>query len=103
MPGRDRSGPNAQGPMTGRGAGDCNPNTSSTSAGFGRSGRGFGWRNLGRGMRNRFRAPFGQGRGWFDSAPPLTQDQEKEMLQSQARDMQSTLDQIKDRLNNIDE
>ena len=90
MPGGDRTGPNSQGPKTGRGAGYCGTNEEPgyTTTGFARGGRGFGWRNAGRGMRNRFRAPFGRGRSWFGSGQSITQEQEKDMLRSQARNMQ---------------
>ena len=53
-------------------------------------------------MRNRFRAPSGRGRGWLGSAPTFSPEQEKEMLRSQARDMQDQLEQITNRLNELD-
>ncbi len=49
MPGLDRTGPQGQGPKTGRRMGNCNPENDSQTAEFGR-GRGFG-RGLGRKMR----------------------------------------------------
>lgn len=46
MPGQDKTGPNGQGPMTGRGLGPCGIGM---RRGFGRGyGRGIGWRCLGR-------------------------------------------------------
>ena len=55
MPGLDRTGPQGDGPMTGRGMGRCNPdNRDSDDQG---RGRGFG-RGFGRGNRR------GQGRGF---------------------------------------
>ena len=70
MPNGNRTGPMGQGPKTGRGAGYCASNEAldHSSAGFGR-------RNSRRGIRNRFRAPFGRGRSWFDPAPTTTQEQ----------------------------
>lgn len=49
MPAKDGTGPNGQGPKTGRGLGNCKPNDSNKDVtgfnrGFGR-GRGFGYRN----------------------------------------------------------
>jgi len=83
MPGFDRRGPEGQGPMTGRGLGDCNPDNRQNNQdaatnpdnrdiefvrgpGFGRGlGRGFGrglGRGFGRGCRGRGRGFFGRGR-----------------------------------------
>jgi len=68
MPGRDQTGPNGQGPLTGRGFGDCNEVLRSVGrtlgggfgAGFGRGfggafGRGRGFGPGGRGQRNVYR------------------------------------------------
>ncbi|MCU0661207.1 MAG: DUF5320 domain-containing protein [Myxococcota bacterium] len=47
MPGRNKMGPNGQGPMTGRGLGPCGQNQAQGGPGFdmGRGGGGRGWRN----------------------------------------------------------
>jgi hypothetical protein len=53
MPAKDRTGPRGEGPMTGRGLGDCNPNATNQrplglggGRGLGRGrGRGLGYRN----------------------------------------------------------
>ncbi|MBS7526303.1 DUF5320 domain-containing protein [Fusibacter paucivorans] len=52
MPRRDGTGPNGEGPMTGKGMGSCN----SDSRQFSRGGSGRGRRCGGRGM--------GMGKGW---------------------------------------
>lgn len=64
MPGFDRTGPNGQGPITGRGLGRCNaPSNDRTEEDESRGGRGRGsgfafGRGRGRGGR-------GFGRGWW--------------------------------------
>ncbi len=60
MPGRDRKGPMGEGPMTGRGAGNCVDQDSPGSANPELRGYGMG-RGLGRGMA--YRGNFGRGRG----------------------------------------
>lgn len=47
MPAKDKTGPRGEGPMTGRGLGDCNPNaTNQRPLGLGRGRkRGLGYRN----------------------------------------------------------
>ena len=66
MPGLNGTGPNGQGPMTGRGMGNCNTTENvNTARPFGAGlGRGFG-RGMGRG-RGR---GFGLGRGFGNQAP----------------------------------
>jgi hypothetical protein len=105
MPGRDRTGPLGQGPMTGRGAGDC---AGSETGGFsnqfpgvrrqfgGRFGRGGG----GRGWRNGFRAtgvPF-----WARSATaPPNAEQELAGLKDEAKFLQGQLDAITRRIDEL--
>lgn len=75
MPYFDGTGPQGQGPMTGRGMGPC-------GGGFG-----FGRRGLGRG--------FGRGRGsrsWFSSP---TKDQVKNDLNQYRKDLEEELEQVK--------
>ena len=113
MPGGDRTGPLGQGPMTGRGAGYCagygmpgfmNPVPGrGFGMGFGR-GRGFG--GGGRGWRHWF---YATGRpGWTrfaESAAPLQQDNpelEKQALKNQVEALQSELDFIKKRLEEME-
>jgi hypothetical protein len=112
MPGRDRTGPMGEGPMTGWGYGLCsgNPTPVYGGWGFGRGyapgfGRGFGWGG-GRGWRNRFRtvdipgwASFGPA---WPAATPLTPKQETDILKAQAKDMEETLGHINQRLKELE-
>ena len=70
MPFRDGTGPQGQGPMTGRGFGPCGGGMS-----FGR----------GRGMGREFRF-------W---SRPLTKDEEKQDLQSYKKNLEDELEQVK--------
>ena len=67
MPGRDRTGPMGEGPMTGRGAGDC--------AGY--DAFGYGARGRGRGRRRWYRAT--------RFAPQVTKAEETQALRAQAQ------------------
>ncbi|RKY36483.1 MAG: hypothetical protein DRP78_03525 [Candidatus Omnitrophota bacterium] len=104
MPGGDRTGPAGMGPMTGRGAGYCagymSPIPGRGSFGYGR-GRGFGRGGRGRGL----------GRGAYSYAadypevpyanpynPPMTSEQQAEMLKSQAKAMQEEIGVINQRI-----
>lgn len=119
MPGGDRTGPLSQGAMTGRGAGYCAglANTA-LGRGFGMGyGGGYGARNRGfggggRGRRTRYfatglpgRMRFG-GNAAFCGAPTPYQHHdpnlEKQALRQQANALQSELDVIKKRLNEIE-
>ncbi|MEA3349104.1 MAG: DUF5320 domain-containing protein [Chloroflexota bacterium] len=113
MPFGDRTGPQGQGPMTGRGAGYCSgvnaPGfATAPGRGFGRGGAGFG-RGFGRG------AGFGRGRGgWgqggvfpaFPAQPyvqtPIAPEQEVGALKAQAAQLQDTLQRINDRLDELE-
>jgi hypothetical protein len=121
MPGGDRTGPFGMGPMTGRGAGFCagygmpgymNPVPGGGyGMGFGRGrgpgGRGFG----GRGWRHRFYATgmpgwmrFG---GWPGAYPPVAYqnpdpEMEKEALKTQAEALESELEMIRKRLDQLE-
>lgn len=72
MPGQDRTGPNGQGPMTGRGLGLC---------GNGGIRRGFG-RGCGRGFRQR----------------ALTQEEEKGILEQELKSLEKDKEDIQNRL-----
>ena len=90
------------GPMTGRGAGFC---AGSRMPGFANAGGGRGFFGRGRGMG------YGRGFGWTgaDNAgaypmpvgQALTQEQELEGLKGQAEYIESSLDQIKARIEAI--
>jgi len=106
MPGRDRSGPNAAGPMTGRGMGYCVGNT---SVGYGRGeGRGAG---LGfRGAGGYARGP-GFGAGWrglntagFNQYRPglMTSQEERNQLQADEKQLQESLRDIQSRLSKLE-
>jgi hypothetical protein len=117
MPRGDSTGPMGMGPMTGRQAGYCAGNNipgylnnaggrnfgmgSGRTAGFGVcGGRGGGF-----GRRNRFYATGVPGRSWFRGAnAPLTNQDpgdEKQALKSQAEYLQSEMDAIKKRLEEL--
>ena len=111
MPGGDRTGPLGQGPMTGSGFGYCSGSDRAGAAygpgrGFGRGyGRGFGrsfGRGYGRGFRGRGMMP---AYGWNAYAPPaqpMSTEEEANVLKAQAQQLQETLDQIKNRLDELD-
>jgi hypothetical protein len=117
MPGGDRTGPMGMGPMTGRRAGYCagfavpgfmNPGFGFGGGGWGRGGgRGRGRRNLfyATGLTGWQRAAMGWPAGGFvgpNAAPfigtPPTKEQEMELLHRQAEMLQSQLDEVKQRL-----
>lgn len=109
MPGFDRTGPQGMGPMTGGARGLCNPAGTGYTAGglygYGRGmayGRGFG-RGFGpgRGLRR------GYGAGWYPrmapvSAYPQDETAELNMLKAQATDMKSVLDDIYQRISELE-
>ena len=120
MPFGDRTGPQGQGPMTGRGAGYCSGSNApgfatASGRGFGRGwgGGGFG-RGFGRGAgfgRGRGRGGWGQG-GLYPAYPvypaqpyaavPYTPEQEMSDLKAQATQLQDTLQRINDRLDELE-
>ncbi len=113
MPGGDRTGPMGMGPMTGRAAGYC---AGFAVPGFTNApgGRGFGGRGGGRGRRNRFsatgltgwqRVAAGMpafGGGQFAQTPPaVSEEQELDLLKQQADLLGNSLEQIKQRLDEL--
>lgn len=122
MPGGDRTGPAGMGPMTGRAAGYCagypvpgymNP-IPGRGRGFGRGwGRGAGWgrgRGWGRGAYpyapGYYGAPYA---GSYDEAPygnpyypPMTSQQESDMLKEQAKAMQEELKSVNERISELE-
>lgn len=92
MPGGDRTGPFGQGALTGRGAGFCN----GFRRGFG-GGRGFG-RGMGYGRRTW--APFHAGEGPYDL--PYPTEDETQMLHREAQRLESSLEGIKKRLEQLE-
>ncbi|MBN2550664.1 MAG: DUF5320 domain-containing protein [Anaerolineales bacterium] len=98
MPGGDRTGPAGAGPRTGRGMGYCSgynqPGFANQALAF-RGGFGYGRGGGGRGWRNRFYATGIP--GW--AAP--TSEQEAANLKAQADLLQSQLDAIQKRIEEL--
>lgn len=106
MPGGDNTGPQGQGPMSGRGAGWCAGSGMSgytnrfRGSFFGRGfgfggGRGFGM-NRGSGFRKRMAGPF------HPYATPNAGQNEAEILRREAQDLETSLEQIKSRLTQLE-
>jgi hypothetical protein len=106
MPRGDQTGPNGQGPMTGRGLGYCAgyPNPGFMNNSFGRGigrGRGFG-RGLGLGFRG------GRGPRYnpdFYGYPPYstpTKEEELQMLKNQAEFFKKDLEEIQKRISELE-
>lgn len=110
MPGGDRTGPMGAGPMTGRGFGFCN--------GFGNPGymvparrfrMGGRWGGFGRGRQGRFYGwgmsfgakGYGPSYGSYGPAQQPSREEEIEMLQSEAKDIKDTLQQINLRIEQL--
>ncbi len=92
MPGRDRTGPQGAGPMTGRGMGDCSGYNQPANA---RGGFGFGRQGAGRGWRHRFYATGIP--GWALPTP----EQESANLKAQADLLKIQLDAIQKRIEEL--
>lgn len=90
MPNFDQTGPNGEGPLTGRGLGDCN--TPRGGRGFG---RGFG-RGNGRGFFGGFKrwCPF-----WRNSQQPID---EKQLLKQEIEDTKEYLNSLEKEQESID-
>ena len=107
MPGGDRTGPLGEGPMTGKGFGYCG-GFDGPGYGYMRPffGRGFGFgRGRGRGMRR----GMGFGMRWgapvypYPYAPPYSGENEAEILRQQAKHLEDSLEQINNRLTQMEE
>jgi len=113
MPGGDRTGPMGMGPMTGRAAGYC---AGYSVPGFANAfgGRGFGAFGGGRGRRNQFYATglagwqrAGLGQRFGACAPPaaglgVSAELERERLRQQAEFLGRSLEEIKQRLADLE-
>ena len=109
MPRGDGSGPNGMGPMTGRAAGFC---AGFSVPGFANSASGRGGFGLGRGFGRGFGGGFGGGRGsgvaanqyggGMAFAQPAAPQQELDGLKGQAEYLASTLDEIKNRIEELE-
>ena len=96
MPQGDRTGPNGQGPMTGRGMGFCSGSNTPgyMNSGFGRGmGRGFG-RGRGFGFRQGFIQPQVQ-------PQVITEAQEKEMLKQELEAIKAEQSEIEAQLKKL--
>jgi hypothetical protein len=117
MPFGDRTGPLGQGPMTGRRAGFCAgynvPGYANPIPGRG-YGLGRGWGGSGRGWRHWYYATglpgwvrFGYAPAWGQPpayspyAPPMTAEQELQMLKNQAEWLKSELEAIDRRIQEL--
>jgi hypothetical protein len=89
MPNRDGTGPEGQGPRTGRQMGKCD-DAKPVERGFGRR-AGCG-RGCGRG--------FGRGFG-FNSPVVLTKDQEKKILEAELQEMDLEKQEVENRLKEL--
>jgi len=99
MPGFDKTGPGGQGPMTGRGQGNCVDSRDSARprlGGFGSFGR--RWRNrfFNSGMPGRF-----WGRGFAREESALSSQDEVAMLQEEASYFEKELKSIREELNRL--
>jgi hypothetical protein len=93
MPKGNKTGPEGHGPRTGRAAGFC---AGFAAPGFGRGrGRGFG---MGRGMGYRWNSPA----PFYSYAPTFSAKDEAEMLSREAQNLEACLDEIKQRLANLE-
>lgn len=117
MPGGDRTGPMGMGPMTGRGLGYCAgfgvPGTMQGGfwGGWGRGrgrapGRGRGWRNMfhATGLTGWQRAAMGfpfWGGGQPVPPPAVSKEAELQMLRAQADAAAATLDQLRQRIDEL--
>ena len=101
MPGGDGTGPTGFGPMSGRAAGYCAGFAGPGYMNAGRGGfwgRGGGFRGRGRG----FGRGFGYGYGVFPTyAPTQTPEQELDGLKQQAEMLQDGLNQINNRIEQL--
>ncbi len=93
MPGRDRTGPLGEGPMTGGGLGFCGRGLA-LRKGFGRRLGRFG-RGYGRGFGRVYEYPEG--------SAALTKEEEKKILKEEKAEIEQELKRINERLNETDE
>ena len=120
MPGFDGTGPRGMGPMTGGGRGFCNPYSPTYGMGAGYSqgfglpawggrGRGLWFMGRGRGMGYPYApSPYGGGLPYTPNpygagfAPGYGQEQELDMLKSQADMLSQQMEQINSRISELE-
>jgi len=110
MPSCDQTGPQGEGQKTGRGLGYCTDHDQPGYAvsqrgrglGFRRGCRGLGNRRS-RGWRNRSNAGFWSGSGRGNLAVfPDDQDQDIDSLRAQMQELQTTLEEVQNRLDQFE-
>ncbi|MDI9369818.1 MAG: DUF5320 domain-containing protein [Synergistaceae bacterium] len=97
MPGRDRTGPLGQGPMTGWGRGFCGRGAYAGAGFFG----GRGWRGRGCGWG----WGYGRGRGWGTGMPmggvwqePMSEAEERAMMEQELAMTEARANELRARL-----
>ena len=97
MPGFDGTGPRGMGPMTGGGRGFCNPwGRGAAFGGYGAyPGVGYGYPSYG------WRGASYPAYGTTPYAPPITREQELDLLKNQAQAMRMQLEQIESRIQQL--
>lgn len=99
MPNKDGTGPMGMGPRTGRGTGVCAGNEIQEYIEPGTP-RWHSW-GRGRSRRRRFREGGAPGREWHGYDRP-SREQEVDVFKAQDRDLQEVLQQINDRLDELE-
>jgi hypothetical protein len=106
MPGGNKTGPQGQGPMTGRGLGYCAgyPNPGSLNNFYGRGISGLG-RIFGRGIGQGFRGGRGPNFGYYphetSAYPDLTKKDMLNILEVQAKNLKNELENIQKRISEL--
>ena len=106
MPRGNKTGPEGQGPMTGRGLGYCAgyPNPGSVNNFFGR-GRNTGGRMFGRGSGFGFRGGRGQYSNYYPNEHPsyqtLSKKDELNILEAQVNNLKEELENILNRISEL--
>ena len=104
MPRGDKTGPNGQGQMTGRGMGYCNGYENPGYMNGERAGRGFArgrGRGLGRGNGRGYGRNFNYGYGYRDDFPTASPVSEKTYIENSINVLEEQLKNLKERLNKL--
>jgi len=100
MPRGDGTGPNGQGPMTGRAMGYCAGNEAPGFVYGSQGGRGMR-RSFGRGMGRGFRQGFRNVAMPMNESVEITPEQEKAYLAQQLENLQDSVSAIQERLDKL--